>query len=217
MSKPYTFGDLVRYSGASKSNITNWVQKGVIKPDVATTRGTGDHREFGFLDLLQARVAHDLNQLPGGMPSYDLAEAIGVLESGKLILLHDSAKHARAENEVLAAEGKPRTPGIIGMFLEIVPGAPRQNHPWLTFLNPATRGIDDQFSLCWCPNSSSFASTFLVEDDDTVTKLRIDCRMILILNLREILETLEEATGDHWTPTPRSEELLANGLNSRIR
>ena len=91
MARSYTFSDLVMYSGASKNEVTNWVQKNLIRPDVKATAGTGDHRTFGFLDVFEACVARKLNQIPGGIPLATLDTAfaairaeteIGVWESG---------------------------------------------------------------------------------------------------------------------------------------
>lgn len=77
--KPYTFGDLVIHSGASKHEVTGWVQKGLIRPDVQETTGSGAHRTFGFLDVFEACVARRLNQIPGGMPIVTLSHALDVL------------------------------------------------------------------------------------------------------------------------------------------
>lgn len=76
MARSYTFRDLATYSGASKNEVTNWVQKGLIRPDVKDTSGTGDHRTFGFLDVFEACVVRKLNQIPGGMPLVTVANAL---------------------------------------------------------------------------------------------------------------------------------------------
>jgi hypothetical protein len=75
----YTFRDLVTYSGASKNEVTSWVQRGLIRPDVQDTTGTGRHRAFGFHDVLEACIAARLNRIPGGMPLVTISHALDVL------------------------------------------------------------------------------------------------------------------------------------------
>jgi len=73
----YSFADLITHSGASRSEIKNWVSKKIIRPDVRDTHaGTGDHRTFGFLDIFEGCIGHGLNQLPGGMPVVPLSLAL---------------------------------------------------------------------------------------------------------------------------------------------
>ena len=79
MAKAYQFADLVTIPEASRSEITHWVQTKVIRPDIRETSGTGQHRTFGFLDLLEACVARRLNQLPGGMTTVQLSQALDCL------------------------------------------------------------------------------------------------------------------------------------------
>lgn len=89
MSRQYSFRDLATHSGASKNEVTKWVQKGLIRPDVRDTTGTGTHRVFGFLDLFEACVLRKLNQVPGTLPTLWLAwslEAIRMATALDLIL-----------------------------------------------------------------------------------------------------------------------------------
>src|SRR4051812_25240062 len=79
MAAAYSFSDLVRLSGASKNEVTNWVQKKLIRPDIADSTGTGVHRAFSFLDGFEACALQRLNQLPGGMPTAAMAAALDAL------------------------------------------------------------------------------------------------------------------------------------------
>src|SRR5262245_2586006 len=79
MAATYSFGDLVRLSGASRNEMTNWVQTGLIRADISDTPGTGINRAFSFLGLLEACVLQKLNQLPGGMPTAAMGAALEVL------------------------------------------------------------------------------------------------------------------------------------------
>lgn len=76
MARSYTFTELVALSGDSTNTNKNLVQKGVIRPDIKGTKGTGDHRTFGFLDVFEACVAAKLNQIPGGMPTFAVSLAL---------------------------------------------------------------------------------------------------------------------------------------------
>ena len=79
VNSTYTFGDLITLSGASKNEVSSWVQRGLIRPDIQDTTGTGTHRTFGFLDVFEACVARKLNQLPGGIPLVTLSLILDVL------------------------------------------------------------------------------------------------------------------------------------------
>jgi DNA-binding transcriptional MerR regulator len=58
----YTYSDVVRLSGSTPSNLKWWTNKNLIRADVADTAGTGHHRRFSFLNLVEAAIAFELNQ-----------------------------------------------------------------------------------------------------------------------------------------------------------
>lgn len=98
--KAYSFADLVTHSLADGSAAKHWVQTNTIRPDIEGTTGTGKHRTFGFLDVFEACVAHQLNRLPGGMPVRVLSsafdrlrfEAALVERPWREFLLHESRR-----------------------------------------------------------------------------------------------------------------------------
>jgi hypothetical protein len=78
--REYGFAEAVTLSGASPSELKNWIQKATIRPDVHDTKvGTGDHRVLGFLDLFDGKIGTHLNRIPGGIPSHSLSNALTVL------------------------------------------------------------------------------------------------------------------------------------------
>jgi hypothetical protein len=79
--RSYGFADLVTFSRASANEAKTWVQKGLIRPTIQDTTGTGDRRRFGFLDVFEARVACELNRIPGGIPTAALAMALAVVRA----------------------------------------------------------------------------------------------------------------------------------------
>jgi hypothetical protein len=67
-ARTYTFRDLVTYSGgATENEVTNRVQKHLSEAEQDST-GTGDRRRYKWNGLNESRIAHQLHQIPGGMP-----------------------------------------------------------------------------------------------------------------------------------------------------
>jgi len=64
----YTFADVMRITGATKSEMTHWTREGIVGADIAPGGGPGRHRKFAFLNLLEASIAVELNRL--GAPVY---------------------------------------------------------------------------------------------------------------------------------------------------
>jgi len=77
--RTYTFADLATYSQAPPNQVKNWVQTRIIRPDVHDTSGSGSHRKFSFLDVLEACIATKLYELPGSMPTAHVGWALDVL------------------------------------------------------------------------------------------------------------------------------------------
>jgi hypothetical protein len=59
----YTFADVMRITGANKSEMTHWTREEIVRADVAPGGGPGRHRKFSFLNLLEASIAVELNRL----------------------------------------------------------------------------------------------------------------------------------------------------------
>src|SRR4051812_48757175 len=57
-----SFSDIVRLSGRSYAEVTNWKRKGLIVPDVRHTRGTGNRSLFGFANIMEASICGYLNE-----------------------------------------------------------------------------------------------------------------------------------------------------------
>src|SRR3954452_5679526 len=57
----YRFGDVVRFSGATRNNLIHWTQKRVISPDIRQGGGPGRHALFSFRNIALATIATQLN------------------------------------------------------------------------------------------------------------------------------------------------------------
>jgi hypothetical protein len=68
MPNTYTFADVMRLTGATKSHLTHWLKEGIIDAAVSPGAGPGYHRRFSFFNLVEAAIALEMNRL--GAPAY---------------------------------------------------------------------------------------------------------------------------------------------------
>jgi hypothetical protein len=73
----YSQAEAVRFTPATTSNMKWWTSKGIIRADVAEAAGTGHHRRFSLLNLVEAAVAVELNRYY--MPVDAIRGALAVL------------------------------------------------------------------------------------------------------------------------------------------
>ena len=53
----YRFADVLKHTGATRSQLIYWTHEALITPDIEDTAGTGHHRTFSFRNLVQVRIA----------------------------------------------------------------------------------------------------------------------------------------------------------------
>jgi hypothetical protein len=71
--REYTFGEVLSFTGASRSQGIHLTAKRIIAPDFGDSAGTGHHRRFSFYNLVEYALAADLARV--GVESY----AIGIV------------------------------------------------------------------------------------------------------------------------------------------
>jgi DNA-binding transcriptional MerR regulator len=59
-NKSYPFGDVMRFSGASRSHLTYWTDIRVIVPEIEDADGPGHRRRFSFRNLYETAIAVEL-------------------------------------------------------------------------------------------------------------------------------------------------------------
>lgn len=195
MARKYAFRDLIQFSGSDKNPVTNWVQKGAIPADEGDTSGTGIRRAFSFFNVFEACIAHQLNQLPGGMPIRELTLALDAI---RLRAHYDDPARAERVREQLArlSEAEAAEVSLLGFAIGFSPLGPQY---FADFLDPQTRKPEATFWLAWSPRLG-FAE--VIDSQELLNALLRDMDTVVLVNLHQLLLELEETTGDHWTRPP---------------
>lgn len=58
----FSFGDVVKWTNATRSNLIWWTNAGIIKADVEDSTGPGHARRFSALNLVEAELAYHINR-----------------------------------------------------------------------------------------------------------------------------------------------------------
>jgi hypothetical protein len=58
----YSFADVLVLTAATRSNLIHWTNIGIIKPDLADTKGPGHPRRFSTFNLIEIQVAAAINR-----------------------------------------------------------------------------------------------------------------------------------------------------------
>lgn len=175
----YSASQLIEYAGISRATYREWTAKKVFAADVFQTLGTGHHRQFAFWNLVEARIGRELRTLGMKIPAVrDLMLQVKVL---------DKVTNPQAQE-----------------FLE----------QWRNFRNPEKRP-DDAAAFLVITTAPTHAEAWslgeglwwslLLSDGGTDTDVRLSSLKwptTVLVNVRSILEELEEATGDRWRPEP---------------
>ena len=85
----FSFGTALRVTGARRNQLTSWLDKGLIKADVAEAGGRGKHRRFSLLNLIQIAAACELAKfrLPGVAMSRALPKVRKALKEGYRVIV----------------------------------------------------------------------------------------------------------------------------------
>jgi hypothetical protein len=93
----YEMADVIRLTGAKRSQVENWCRSGLIAP-AAPSPGTGIARRFDFVNLVEFAVAAELSRW--GMPAPKMGEATGAA----LTWLKDRARKRTAIDDTDALD-----------------------------------------------------------------------------------------------------------------
>ena len=58
----FSFGEVLKWTSATRSNLIHWTNTKIIKPDVEDTAGPGYPRRFSRLNLLEVELAASVNR-----------------------------------------------------------------------------------------------------------------------------------------------------------
>ena len=88
--KTYTFADVMRIVGVSRSHLTHWTKLGVVSAPTTQGKGPGHHRQFSFFNLIEAHIAQQLN-------SVNVSAGVMRMTLAYLRLLESSQKHSEED------------------------------------------------------------------------------------------------------------------------
>lgn len=189
--RTYSFSDLIAFSGATTNQVKNWVQKKVVPADIAETAGTGNHRGFSFQNLFEARVAERLSffSKPTELIEFSLlairyADGADAIDAGRFRAL--AMERNGGSFDFMSALNEE----IIATY-----GDPVGKQSWQQFRNKNTRDEDAGF---WLFISRENGFPHLV-DEQRFKDLSLASEDHLAINLRGVLEAVEESTGDCWS------------------
>lgn len=98
----YSFADLLVLTDATKSNLTHWTNTGVVKAALEETSGSGHHRRFSALNVIETEVAFVVNK--HRVPVETLREALDTFRSfhRKAVAIYDEFASAPLNPEHIA-------------------------------------------------------------------------------------------------------------------
>ena len=70
----YTFGDLLKLTRATKTQLVHWAAVKLIRPDVEEGEGTGHHNRYSTLNVFEAEIAATLTLMK--LPTATIAVAV---------------------------------------------------------------------------------------------------------------------------------------------
>ncbi len=181
LMKEYSRSDIVRLTQATESHLTHWSKIGLLQADALETHGTGHHRRYSFRALIEAEVAARLNFF--GIP---VAHIQILIEVFRFVSSHGVRKGSTPEFKRWRAK---RTAD---------PTLPTLLEQWQTFVNPVTRSRVGFAGLMVNQAGWVFA---VDEVDEPWTSERTAGAVTVVINLKHIVEELEEKTGDLWIST----------------
>lgn len=77
----FSAGEAARIAGLSYRTVDHWARTKFIVPSIASARGTGTERRYGFGDLVALRVARELRQ--AGVSTQALRRIVAYLRKNK--------------------------------------------------------------------------------------------------------------------------------------
>ena len=177
----YSRRDITRLTRGTESNLTHWSKIGLLRADVEETAGRGHHRRFSFRALVEAEIAARLNSF-----SIPVAHIQILIEAFRFMSSHGVRKGSTPEFKSWRAEATAD------------PAFPTLLDRWQTFVNPATRSRIGFAGLMVDETGWGFA---VDEVDEPWASERMAGVVTIVINLRQIVEELEERTGDQWIST----------------
>src|SRR5262245_3705834 len=55
--------DLIRHTGASPAHLSHWLRIGLLVSEVKDTRGSGDHRQFSTVNVIETAQAVEMTRV----------------------------------------------------------------------------------------------------------------------------------------------------------
>ena len=102
MADSYSSSDLQRVANVSRNAITSWTDAKLITADIADAAGTGKHRRFSYLNLMEAAAARELSSC--GVTRHQLARWLPSVRQG--VKKRSHFLYCLADGTVLFLRGK---------------------------------------------------------------------------------------------------------------
>lgn len=206
----YSPADLMRLTGATKSQYTYWTKQDVVRADVQAATGTGHHSRFSFFGLLQARLALHLNSVGMAAPKMRFLMAyLRMLEAtarsedhvGERILTAEVRRAAKTIGRQVKADPKR----IVEIVTNEVQKMNSEVASWRAVRRPGPERDRFSFIGFWY-SIDPFSGDILPPQLLAVPK---ESRLefgggggaAVMLNIGDTLRELEQATGDSLSPS----------------
>jgi DNA-binding transcriptional MerR regulator len=190
--RSYTFAEVVRVSGATKSNVTHWAREGLIRPALEQTTGTGHHRRFGFGNLVEARLAKHLNA--GGMPIAHMSVLLDhvrfIDEASRAVAAGDTLQLRRILKQLLRNPSRR----AMGATLEQLQALGRQ---WQVLKTRELRTIVFKYFGVAYSLIDGTSMLVIIEKEDEFSLTDVGEAAVLV-DMFAVLGAVELATDDQW-------------------
>jgi hypothetical protein len=197
MTTSYSQADVVRLTGASANNVKWWTHRGVLHADIEESPGTGHHRQFSFVNLVEAAVAAELNRY--NLPLDGMRGALAIV---RFLISHgrvDSSVVSLAQlREHLTARlaASPRLQAEASKVLGTTPAETVGNMlMWRFIADPARRKELAFGGIVFSEETRRYGFFAQPKSETPWVPFEKLGRSMLFVNILQIITDLEAATG----------------------
>jgi hypothetical protein len=211
----YFLSDVMRVTGAKRSQVENWVRSGWLSPEGQSSEnggGTGHHRTFSFANLVDIAIATRLSAVHIPLQAFFRSGSIHTIRG--LFIPGESTTDGKTDAEIAEwltdgwteddwtetlqqhsdKRGKPVTRDEFNAWYVAKhrEGEASRRAAWAAFQDPATRVKEQLYALVILAERGSYTVYVHSDGDLSVWDTAI------VINLGTLFDELEYATGDRW-------------------
>ncbi len=203
----YTLQDVIRLTGAKRSQVENWVRSGWLLPEGRVSSGTGENRLYSFRNLVDVAIAVRLSRfrialrallrdmgaatLRGLIP--DMSE-FDQMSAKSIVEWHTKDwTDAEWDDALQPSDGLDRWTKE-AYKADAVARYREGSKKWQELVDPGQRS-GDTYHVIQIYYDASHGKYRVSWADEREARV-YDCA--LVINLTKIFADLEGATGDHW-------------------